>query len=108
MKTRPQLLRRAACCLALVLAAASAHAATVRGQLLHSNGYPAAGYAVTVSSAQTGRSSPARVGADGMYYILNVPPGAYYLEIWVNPQSPMVYQIYVNEPYTDIPRIVIP
>jgi hypothetical protein len=109
MRTRARFSRIALCGLFVVLAAAFAHAATVRGRLVHPNGYPAADIAVTVSNPQIGRSSPAQTGADGMYYIFNIPPGSYFLEIWIHPGgAPIVYQIQVYEPYTDIPQIGVP
>jgi hypothetical protein len=93
----------------LLLAASAAQAATIRGKLFHNNKQAAAGYQVTVSNAQAGRSSPARVGADGMYYIYNIAPGTYDLEVWVpGAASPTVYRINVIEPYTDVPQLSVP
>jgi len=93
----------------LLIGAASAQAAMVRGRLVHSNGYPAAGVAVTVFNQAVGRSSPAYAGPDGMYYLYNIPPGYYYLEVWIYPGgAPVVYQIQVFEPYTDLPVVMIP
>jgi hypothetical protein len=87
----------------------SAQAATIRGRIVHQNGYPAVGYTVTVSNPQLGRSNPARTGGDGMYYFFNIPPGFYYLEVWVNPGgAPLVFQIQVSDPNTDIPQVVVP
>jgi hypothetical protein len=101
--------RMLACLLFVVLSTALASAATVRGRLTHANGYPAAGVAVTVYNQAVGRSSPAYVGADGMYYLYNVPPGYYYLEVWINPGGvPVVYQIEIVEPYTDVRPIGVP
>lgn len=88
--------------------AALVSASTVRGRLVRSNGYPATGVAVTVVNQQIGRSSPAYAGPDGMYYLYNVPAGYYYLEVWVNPSSPIVYQIQVLDPLTDVVQIVVP
>ena len=79
MKKPAPALRVSKCVLLLVLSTGLASASTVRGRLLHINGYPAAGVAVTVSNQQAGRSSPAYAGPDGMYYLYNVPPGYYYL-----------------------------
>jgi hypothetical protein len=84
-------------------------AAQLRGRLVYQNGAPAAGLAVTVYSQAIGRSVPAYTDATGMYY-LNIPPGAYYLEVWISRDprvQPQVYPIQVAEPYTDIPPIVI-
>jgi len=94
----------------LFLMALSATAGTVRGLLTRGN-YPAAAIAVTISSPNTGRSSPSVTGHDGMYYLFNVPPGYYTLEVWaygVN-QPPMTFNITVyNQPYTDIPPVRVP
>ena len=103
------LIRTLACILFIILTTGLGNAATVRGRLVHANGYPAAGVAVTVSNQQVGRSSPAYAGADGMYYLYNVPPGYYYLEVWIYPGgAPVVYQIQVIDPYTDTAQIGVP
>ena len=96
--------------LLLSLAAQSANAALVRGRLLRNNA-PASGVAVTVYAASFGRSTPAYSGGDGMYYINGVPPGGYYLEVWISRDPrvlPAVYQIQVNEPYTDVSPLAVP
>jgi hypothetical protein len=92
-----------------LLVAAAAHAATIRGKLVHKNNQPATGYEVTISNGQAGRSTPARAGADGMYYIYNIAPGAYDLEVWVpGAKAPAVYRINVVEPNTDVPQLSVP
>ena len=109
-----KLWRVAACCLLLIVMSQAAVAATLRGRLERKapNGasFPAPGIAVTVYRADRGRSRPSFTGPNGMYY-LNIPAGLYSLEIWFSrdPRAkPMVYQIKVSEPYTDIPPIFIP
>lgn len=95
-------------------ATASCYAGTLRGRLDRRDSYgrniPAAYVHVTLYSQQQGRSSPAYTGVDGMYYLYNVPPGSYTLEVWVYPnRPPLTYGIQVyNQPYTDIPPILIP
>ena len=106
--TRRASLRVLIPCLTLALAAASAHAASVRGAVDHRDGKPAAGLAVTLSDHKEFRSAPAHVGNDGMYYLANIPAGQYYLEVWVNPQTPLVYEVKVAEPNTDMPRVTVP
>jgi hypothetical protein len=91
-----------------LVAAPDASAATVRGRVIHSNGGPAVNYAVTITSPQRGRSSPVNVRADGMYYLFNIPPGPYRLEVWIPGQGPRVYQIQVHESYTDVPQVAVP
>lgn len=104
----------ALCGLSMVMAAGSAHAAgtvcaTVRGRLVHANGKFAAGVTVTVSNRQAGRSAPAHTGTDGIYYIPDIAPGQYFLEIWTNPgRTPVVYRVQVVPPATDVPQIKVP
>lgn len=106
---KPYFTRALTCVLLVSLMVVTANAATVRGRLVHANGYPAAGVAVTVVNQQVGRSSPAYAGPDGMYYLYNIPPGYYYLEVWTYPGAPpQVYQIQVFEPYTDLPPTGVP
>ncbi len=71
---------------------------------------PAPGIPVTVYRADIGRSGVAYSGADGMYYLFNIPPGPFVLEIWVHPNSPpMTFKIQVyNQPFTDIGPIRVP
>lgn len=86
---------------------ASAPAGVVRGRLVR-NGYPAPHVGVSLYNQNMGRSSVAYTDREGMYYLYNVPPGHYYLEVWVSNQ-PLVYQIVVyNQSYTDIPPIGVP
>ena len=91
----------------------SAQAATVRGRLDRRDGqgrsYPATYVSVTLNSPSMGRSSPAYTGADGMYYLYNVPPGDYYLEIWAYPgRPPITFNIRVyDRAYMDINPILI-
>lgn len=96
-------------------AARPAQAGTVRGRLFrvaYGRQYPAPYVAVTLVNPQMGRSKPAYTGTDGMYYLFNVPPGVYQLEIWWSrdpSQAPYRYNISVNAgPYTDIAPIQIP
>lgn len=93
---------------------AYAYAGTVRGRLdrrdAQGRDYPAASVGVTLTNDRGVRSSPAYTGSDGMYYLYNVPPGTYLLEIWVHPnRDPIRYTVQVsNQSLTDIPVIVIP
>lgn len=98
------------CILSLVLVG-TADAATVRGNLhrilwngVQSN---APGVAVTLYNPSLGRTTPSYTDVYGMYYLYNIPPGAYYLEIWTS-NPPMVFQIQVSDPYTDVPPVRVP
>jgi hypothetical protein len=108
MTRRKSLLRMLTCFAAFAAATMAADAASVRGQLLHQNGQPATSITVTISDHKNYRSAPAQVGVDGMYYLYNIPAGQYYLEVWVNPKTPQIYQVTVKEPNTDMPRVTVP
>jgi len=94
----------------LVGAAGGLDAATLRGRLFAigpAGAFPVGGIAVTVSRPNMGRSFPSYSGMDGMFY-LNISPGPYVLEVWYSRDPrvpPMVFQILVTEPLTDIPPI---
>ena len=97
--------------LGVFLFSVSSHAqqtATVRGRLTRGP-YAAAYIPVTVYNPFVARSSAVVTGQDGMYYIRGVPFGNYYLEVWIQQgQQPLVYQIQVAYPITDIPVIALP
>jgi len=80
---------------------------TVRGRLVRRGNYPAAGVELSLTSPSLGRSPKSYSGTDGMYYIRNVPPGNYTLELWVGKQ-PLTYNITVRPgEYTDIAPITL-
>ncbi len=86
----------------------SAQGVTVRGQLIRvgpAGYYPAVGVAVSIAT-QLGRGAPTVTGYDGMYYMYNILPGYYTLEVWSTP--PMQFPITVQFPYTDIPQVRVP
>lgn len=88
-----------------------ASAAVVRGRLLRGAHSAGAGISVTVLNKASGASAPAVVtNPDGMYYIYNVKPGSYYLQVWASGVTgkPMRYEISVAEPISDIPPIALP
>ncbi len=99
--------------LLIFIGTTSAQGATVRGRLDRRDGhgrfYRATYVSVTLNNPRMGRSSPAYSGGDGMYYLYNVPPGDYQLEIWAYPgRPPLTINIRVNDqPYTDIDPILI-
>lgn len=84
---------------------------TVRGRLIRvgpQGTYPAVGVAVTVYSQQNGRSNPSYSGPDGMYYLYNIPPGSFSLQVWAT-KPPMVFQVQVSaQGFTDIAPIRVP
>jgi hypothetical protein len=112
---RYRLLRVLLICLILAGASQALDAATIRGRLQRvlPNGawVPIGGVTVTVFSQAIGRSLPAISQLqDGMYYLNNVPPGNYNLEVWIRGTNnpPLVYTIAVNEPYTDLAPVNLP
>jgi hypothetical protein len=87
----------------------SAFAATVRGKLQDSQQQPKGYVAVTLYSSRTGRSAAVYTGADGMYYLHDVPAGEYFLEVWLYAnQPPLTYKVTITDPGTDIPPIQLP
>jgi hypothetical protein len=112
--TTSTLCRIAAYCAVFIVMLGSARAATVRGQLNRPNGkgiVPAAGVCITVSTPKGARFPRACSDFNGMYYLPNVPPGDYLLEIWTSPDPkapPKQQNIRVVEPYTDIQPITVP
>jgi hypothetical protein len=102
--------------LVAVLSASSAtgSAATVRGKIgcAVANGQQGAatGKYVTVFNASIGRSKQAAVGANGMFYLYNIPANSYVLEVWSrsNPSlPPQTFQLKVLEPYTNVPVVTV-
>lgn len=86
--------------------AATSVAATVRGQLVHANdNSPAAYVAIRLNSNTKGASQFAHSGSDGRFYLENVPPGDYTLEVWRGGQVIWRSPITVQEPTTDAPTI---
>jgi hypothetical protein len=98
----------------LAVAPGSALAAsTVRGKLFRQNSagqsYGAAGIPVRLVDQGRGPSARSYSGSDGMFYIYNVPPGNYTLEVFTNDKQPLRYSIRVlDKPYTDIAPIRVP
>ena len=100
----------ALCVIAPVISSAEM-ASTVRGRLVRRTPrgeFPAQGIPVSLNR-NGGRSGYAYSGPDGMYYLYNIPPGSYSLEVWVYPnRPPLVFSINVNEQgYTDISPIAV-
>ena len=107
---KPRIVTKILLYIFLSFSAVPLQAAIVRGRIQRPSmnaGVP--GVPVTVWCPQLGRSSPVYSGPDGMYYIQNIPPGIYNLEIWLTPGgAPLVYQIRVVEPFADVLPINLP
>jgi hypothetical protein len=82
--------------LAIVCMTAHADAQTVRGRLMK-GAYPIAGIGVRVTSPTHGTSGVAYSGPDGMYYLVNIPPGTYTLQVLDIPRAPLLFQIIVHQ-----------
>jgi hypothetical protein len=85
----------------------------VRGRLFRvtpqGQSYPASGIAVSVSHPKYKRSSYVYSGADGMFYLYNIPAGAFTLEVWTSKGQAMTFKIQVYErEYTDLAPIRLP
>lgn len=96
--------------LALVMFASAVDAQTVRGRIDRSTSYgvyPAIQVPVTLFSMQRGRSAPAYTSREGFYYLYNVPPGQYVLEIWAYNRPVTIPVSVYNQPFNDIPPVTI-
>jgi hypothetical protein len=97
------------CGIVLFCGSTSAHAATVRGLVVHANGAPAVSYNVTTYNQKIGRSAPTVVQPNGLYVLINIPAGVYYLEVWApGATQPFVYQVFIAEPLADLPVARVP
>lgn len=91
--------------------AIEASAQTIRGRLMRATPYgpyPAAYVAVTVYAPHMGRSAPAYSSPEGFYFLYNVPPGQYVLEVWTS-NIPVTANLFVahNRPWVDVAPITI-
>jgi len=83
---------------------------TVRGQIVRMDGTtPLANISVDLLTGAGARSVPSITGANGMYYLYNIPAGDYHLEVWAG-GSPIVYPVRIasGTPLQDLPRVVVP
>ena len=96
--------------MAIAAAHAIAAAGTVRGQLyrmVNGKRVGANGIAVRLNHPQRGPSTSVYTNNEGMYFLYNIPPGQYTLEVTIA-KNVKKYQITVeNKPYTDIAPIEI-
>jgi hypothetical protein len=88
-----------------------AAASTVRGQLyrmVNGKRVGANGLPVRLNHSQRGPSSYVYTNNEGMYFLYNIPPGQYTLEVMVAQKDVRRYQITVeNKEYTDIAPIEV-
>ena len=90
----------------------SANAQTVRGRVFRQSPagtYPAPSVRLTLFAQGRGRSAPVYSGNDGMYFFHGFLPGVYTLEVWLDANRSMNFNLKVlNQPYTDVGPIYIP
>jgi hypothetical protein len=93
----------------ILLFALTADAANVRGQLVYASDNSAAPYvAVRLNSTSKGASEFAYSGADGRYFIKNVPAGDYQLEVWRGGRIVLTIPITVREPDSVVELVRVP
>lgn len=108
MKLRCYFLTLASAALVLLLSA-GAHAATVHGKLVFAaNNTPAPYVAVRLNTPSRGPSEFAYSGADGSYYLKNIPPGSYQLEVWRGGKIAATTAVTVQEPATELAATRVP
>ena len=92
----------------VLLLAGLANAATVHGQLVYASNAPAPYVAVRLSAAGKAASEFAYSGANGKYYLRNVPAGAYQLEVWRGGKMVVTVAVTVQEPDTELALTHVP
>ena len=90
----------------LVLCAAAANAATIRGKVTYPNGAPCAGAAAKAASPK-GETTIAYSDREGMYYIHDVPAGHYTVNVTKGKTTKSVPVTVTNAPYADAKAISI-
>ncbi len=100
--------------LLIITTASVAFAENVRGRIIRQDYYgyqsPLPNISVTLRSNRYGRSPSVYTNLDGMYYINNIPPGEYLLELWVYPrQNPVTREIFIppGQYITNLPPYVV-
>lgn len=90
----------------LIAIAPAALAGTVRGKVIRADGAPHESAAVSLGSG-SGNSSPVYTGRDGMFYIRNVQPGTYTVEV-KSPRQTKKFRVTVQAAeYTDLAPIAV-
>lgn len=86
---------------------------TVRGLLYRvgpdGRNYPASGISTRLTHPAYGPSSFSYSDGGGMYYLYNVPPGDFTLEVWLSPQNVWRFPVRaLPQAFTDVPAIRVP
>jgi hypothetical protein len=74
----------------------------VRGKVCHNDGVTAYPGAVVTLVSVAGESAPVYTGADGMYYLRNVPAGAYMMHVKTTGGTSTFRITVLRKDYTDI------
>jgi hypothetical protein len=93
--------------LAVLLVAVSAFASptTVRGRVVAADGAPYPSAAVTLKAASGAKTSTVYTDRDGMFYIVNVVPGAYTMVVRTS-RSETAFRVSAQpRPYSDVPPV---
>jgi hypothetical protein len=94
--------------LTAVSIASIAHAETVRGKIVYPDGVtPHVNVAVTLESAGSGRSGTVYSGSDGMFYLENVPPGQYSMEIKSPNETRTVPVVVARKDVNDVAPVAV-
>jgi hypothetical protein len=98
--------RSALSVLVVLLVAANAFAATtVRGRVLAADGTPYPSAAVTLKSRSGAKTSPVYTDREGMFYVVNVAPGAYTLVVRTS-RSETPFSVSAQpRTYSDLPPV---
>jgi hypothetical protein len=111
--TRRAFLAKALMVSALGATLTGAQGTTVRGRLYRRGPrgeyYPAPSIGVRLTHSYHGASSMSYTDNQGMYYLTNVPPGDFVLEVWLSKDNVMRFTIRaLPQPFTDIAPIQVP
>jgi len=94
------MIRRTVFSIALtLLLAGAATASTVRGKVLRTDGNAYTGAQVTLENAAIGKTATAYTAEDGVFFLRNVPPGAYTMHV-KTPKSMNKYAVTVTQDAT--------
>jgi hypothetical protein len=99
--------RRIASTIVVLLLAAVAAQATVRGEVVRSDTHqPYQGVVVTLKAGKVS-SVPAYTDANGRFYLQNVPAGTYTLEVRSKRKTITLPVRVTTAPYTDVPKVMV-
>ena len=109
VRRRPWRLMRAIVVALALLAGTSALATTVRGRVHFPNGAYASGVEVRIVGSSRAILGSAYSGQDGMYYLYDIPPGKYTLEILLRNKNVLRFSITVsNDMFSDVAPVALP